>query len=1022
MNDFNDLWILPVVLLGLGVFLMSHRNEPAVDENLEMKSNSDHTQRPDGEPATQSLDQKEMIDESIEDLEKESSIETSVKKDELSDHELSDQSSIQYGVEVTDSLSVSDDEVSIEKLNELTIDEIQNETLKELPDNTNSIDSTESNDRLSEAIETGNEQSIDRVATEAGETLSMELEDEIPEIPKEEISELGCASNRDSGVEIEAAMPSVADVPAQPTTTSKLPITESTVPSSTSTLRVKVPPLGDRTTFQAARFQQAFTEALSQQGQTLTTVTPQVGYSILASMVQEQLRLLSSPDRSQAERITVQVAIDIPLDQSLESYLLNLGVLESVRQAFDELNLNLDALLTLRTSSPPQLSDWQAQFVTDALEALTTAQLPAIGYCLRQDSNTNVTLWEIQRPEHQVTVAFGGDTQLYTGRDGRLRVRWTPQDTITAIPYDALISGYAAKCTTPLRRWQIKASRTTQANLEQVDSGAIEVPKSLAVASSNEEKRLQQHFVLVACVVADVMRLHQQSGLPIDTLPKRVAIHLNGTATGLAIVELMRWLIDEFDLEWAAAWRLTQQTFSGRFQDDIEDDRWSIAVLERLLPRHLEIIYEINRRFLDELNVNGVETIERIRQLSLIDEEGDRSLRVHQLIYLGCCSVYISTLSLKPLSASVHSLVEVSDSFSEWLKAKIKPYPISINARRYLLQANSSLAALITQWIGESWITNTEYLKQLEGLVQDRQFCAEWWQVRRTLKQNLIHLIQQQADSSIPVNSLIDVQVAPIGIASRQLLNILHIITLYIRLKVNSSTDTIQHFTHRSVPRSCILVGNLDNDDAMASSILYLIRSVATTINNDPDVQGKLQVIVLEQPREPILRALYAADVIESLARADQAVMPTTPLGFALNGALTIGTLTQPNLELQQAVGGKNCFLFGMTATTASTLTSQGYVPASYYSRNADLKQAIDAIASGYFSFGDTNAFKALGNWLFTQDPGLVLADYEAYMDCQERVSQSFQDQKHWTRMSILTTARMASLLTDRVVAADRDS
>jgi glycogen phosphorylase len=1002
MNDFKVIWMLPVALLGLGVLLMSRSKKPPVDES-EVEPNPDGNQ--DHHKPEISASQDKLADESIADLGNELLMEA-------------DRSSTPLDAGTTADRKHNDSHNNSKTMSEMTNKPLSGKTSRELSEETSSeLLASQPSERLEDVEPTDL-----NVKAAADSELEVEVE---------------TGTDLTSEVEV-AAEPEVAPAVSSATLPSKM---ASKMAPKTPIL--KLPPIGDRTSFQMATFQQAFTEALSQQGQSLSAVPPQTGYTILAAMVQEQLQSLRTFDpqtdqrtdqrtseqtnqrtdqrtdqQIQAQRITVQVAIDAFLDLPLESHLVNLGILESVRQALSQLDVNLQALLALEASFQ-SLGDRFPQTIGDSLEALTTAQLPAIGYALRQDIRTDAAPWEI-KCQHKVNVPLGGYTQLYTETDGRLRVRWTPQEVITGIPYDTLISGYAANTVSPLRRWQIVSLDQDRKDLGKDLEKDLEKDseKDLrTIEPSNAENWLKQHFFLAACVVADIMRFQQQSGEPIEALPRQFAIHLHSAATGLTIVELMRWLIDEFDLEWQIAWNLTQQTCSCRLYDGTQTvgDRWSIAVLERLLPRHLEIIYEINRRFLDELKADGIENINRIRQLSLIDEDGDRTLRVQHLICLGCRTISVATLSSTQRSTQTRSLIAPSDSFSDRLKAKMRQHPTGINARRFLLQANPSLAALITQWIGESWIANPKDLKQLEELVQNRQFCAEWWQVRRTLKQNLIRLIQHQADVSINMNSLIDVQAAPIGILSRQLLNLLHIITLYIRLKVNSSTDTIQHFTHRSVPRSCFFVGQSLSHDPMAASILYLMRSVATTINNDPDVQGKLQVVVLDNYSEQTLRALYAAaDVVESLARADQSLLSMTNLAFALNGALTIGTLTPGNLELQQAVGGKNCFLFGMTATASNTLDSQGYKPSSYYSRNPDLKQAIDAIASGYFSFGDTSAFQSLGNWLFTQDSSLVLADYEAYMDCQERVSQHYQDQKNWTWMSILTTARM-ELLSDRV-------
>lgn len=756
--------------------------------------------------------------------------------------------------------------------------------------------------------------------------------------------------------------------------------------------------IADRNHFNLETFKQAFVDTLLQvQGQSLQTATIQDCYATLAAMVQQRLRQLHHPETDLTQpgvRIIGEIAPAFYIASPLESRLINLGIAQAVEQGLQQLGFNLHTLLDLETAGwgEPDLATVMGGY----LESLSTARLPAIGYGIRNKTDRATQAhWETQRTEAGVFVKFGGATQVYTGTEGRLRVRWIPQKVVQGIPFDTLIPGYGTDTVSLLRRWQ-----PASADLNQ--------PESIA---QTEEQRLKQQFFLASCAIQDVIWLHERTGAPIETLPERFALQLNDTATALAIAELMHWLVDEYGLEWQQSWTITQKTFSCTLHSlmpDVLADRWSIPVFSRLLPRHLEIIYEINRRFL--AGVSDAKDTEQIQRLSLIDESGNRSLRVDQLACLGSYAVRgVSTLHNSLLQrAGLADLVELYPGrFGNLING--------INPRHYLLQSNPHLANLLTQWLGQDWITQPQALKPLEELAENPQFCAHWWEMKRSNKQEVANAVRQQVGIAININSLFDIQAVPIAVNQRQLLNLLHVITLYGRLKVNATTDTIQHFTHRSVPRTCFFVGQVVDADPIALSIAQLMQAVATTINNDADVQGKLQVIVLEHDRLPWVRQLYgAADLVEHLPLAAQVVPSLAPYPFALNGAMTLGSFDHSNLELQVDV--KHGFLFGMNAAEVSQLQAKGYDPSLYYSTDPDLQQAISPIASGYFSFGDTHAFKHLGNWLLTQDPSLVLAEYQAYLDCQERVSQTYQDQKNWTRLSILTTARMSKFSSDRTI------
>jgi starch phosphorylase len=786
-----------------------------------------------------------------------------------------------------------------------------------------------------------------------------------------------------------------------------------TLPVTTSSRVIpKIIPIDDpRVGFNLAAFKQAFVDNLQHvQGKTLQTATLQECYRVLACMVRDRLRQFSPPEGfPPSSRIVVALAIELTPASYLETSLVNLGIVDQVHQALQDLGRDLNQVLAQEQSLELNaISPGEA--VEEYLEALATARNPAIGYGIyysynalnSSDDGLSCHPGSIEELDAIVTVKLGGHTETYIDEQRVCRVRWIPQDTIVGTPYDMLIPGYKTDSVSKLRLWKADALDDCQQ------------PYTLHQERHNEELYIKQWYFLVSCAVQDIIQLHLKSGSAIETLHDRFALHIHDVLPALAIAELMYWLVDRYELPWEQAWLMTQTmtscTVPHRLLDE-PDTRWSVKILSQLLPRHLEIIYEINRRFLDEVQTRYPNDQPRIRRMSLIDETGDRFLRTAHLICVGSHAI-----SGGPLHHA-QSLQRLLPDFSEIYPGQFIKATHGVSLRRWLMHCNPRLASIITQWLGDDWVVNPQTPNQLEQLVTNLQFCSNWWQVRQENKQEVANVLHQQMGIDVNLNSLFDVQVTPIQTNQRHLLNLLHAITLYIRLKANASTDTILRFAHRSVPRTCIYVGQTAPNDAIAQSINDLMQAVAITVNSDPEVQGRLQIVVLANVSAQLIRHLYAAaDLSEYLPLVDQTALNIINWRVALNGAVTIGTFDSANIELQQAVGAKNCFLFGMHAAEVNHLY-RTYEPLQYYTADSELQQAINLIASGYFSFGDTDRFKALGNWLLTQDPTLILANYPSYMDCQARVSQSYQDQKNWTRMSILTAARMSKFSSDRTIS-----
>lgn len=854
------------------------------------------------------------------------------------------------------------------------------------------------------------------------------------------------ATSEEAPPEIAALEPSPSDseIPTPTPEPMPTPETETTVnatidsafdptdlepsPMETSTpSRPAVVSMGNpHTSLSVEAFKQAFTENLNQVlGKTLQTASLADQYRVLALMVQDWL-LQTQPEAklATAPRIIGQVASQFRIGPALETHLLNLGMVEPIYQGLQELGLRLAPLYDQEPESPQNLEQDLGEWVSGCLDALTTANLPTIGYGICYDSSTSESTnrdqedessesavvanpWIVERPEIQYEVKFGGYTDAYMDQQGRYQKRWIAQETIQGIACDTLISGFDASAVNILRRWK---------------GAAPEVNALLCASPSphqNEELRLKRCVLLVSCTVQDMIRLHLETGATLETLPERWAVQLNDAAAVLAIVELMHRLVDQYRLDWDQAWEITQRTFACTFYDVMPSvSGWTISLLGRLVPRHLEIIYEINRRLLEFARRQGSVTEAKIPELSLIEEVGDqyfrqRYLRIGHLAYVGShCVDGINSFHAQTIQRILPNLNELYPN-------RLQHDGNGITPRRFLLQTNPRLTNLITEAIGDEWMTDPAQLGQLEPLVNNTEFCGNWWQVKRENKQSLADRIQQMTGIAVNLNSLFEVQAMPIGEEQRQLLNLLHGITLYARIKINASTDTIQRFAHRSVPRTIIFAGLPQPHSKFAASIGQLIQAVADTVNGDADMQGRLQVVYLTDNRFQLARRLYAAaDLADYIPLAGQPALSTLPLRFALNGGIILGTPNTTIAELRQTVGAKNLFLFGMTATEVSNL--KAYAPMQHYSANSELQQVVKLIASGHFSYGDNSTFQALGNWLLTEDPQLVLAEYPAYINTQERISQAYQDQKNWTWMSILSTAQMGNLSSDQVIARYR--
>jgi glycogen phosphorylase len=486
-----------------------------------------------------------------------------------------------------------------------------------------------------------------------------------------------------------------------------------------------------------------------------------------------------------------------------------------------------------------------------------------------------------------------------------------------------------------------------------------------------------------------------------------VAIQLNDTHPAIGVAELMRLLLDEHQLEWEQAWDITRRTFAYTNHTLLSEalERWPIGLFGRLLPRHLEIIYGINHSFLTEIQSRYPGDAGKLTRMSLIEEGEEKQIRMAHLACVGSHTVNgVAALHTELIQK------ELMRDFYELWPHKFQNKTNGITPRRWLMISNPPLSNLITEKIGRNWLKNLDELRQLEAYVEDSSFRDRWRQIKLNRKEQMADYLLRNNGIEIDVNSMFDVQIKRIHEYKRQILNALHVITLYNRIKANPGMDV--------VPRTIIFGGKAAPGYFMAKMAIKLINSIADVVNNDPDVAGRVKVVFLANYSVSSGQFAYpAADLSEQISTAGKEASGTGNMKFALNGALTIGTLDGANVEIREEVGEENFFLFGLTAQEVMDLKSKGYKPMEYYNSNLELKRVIDQLASGFFSPKEPGLFMCIVDDLLNQDQYMLMADYQSYIDCQERVSHAFRDQDNWTRMSILNVARMGKFSSDRTIA-----
>ncbi len=734
-------------------------------------------------------------------------------------------------------------------------------------------------------------------------------------------------------------------------------------------------------------------------------------------------------------RSVCYLSAEFLMGPQLGNNLVNLGIYDQVREAMQQLGLDLDELLE-QEEEPGLGNGGLGRLAACFLDSLATLQIPAIGYGIRYEFGifdqairdgwqvefTDKWLrlgnpWEIARPEIIFDVKLGGRTETYN-EGGRNRVRWIPDRVVKGMAYDTPVLGYGGNTVNLLRLWKAEAAESFdfqafntgdyfRAVMEKVVSENItKVLYPNDESLQGKELRLQQQYFFASCALQDMIRMYLQRTSSMDQLPERWVVQLNDTHPAIAVAELMRLLIDEHNLPWEQAWQITQQTMGYTNHTLLPEalERWPLPLFGSLLPRHLEIIYEINQRFLDKVRLRFPGDEARVARMSLIDEQGPRFVRMANLAVVGSHSVNgVAKLHTDLLKSGVLR------DFVEFSPEKFTNVTNGVTPRRFLLLSNPGLAKLITRRIGNQWVKNLEELRKLEEAVEDPSFRREWREIKLQNKHDLAALILRLTGLIINPDTLFDIQAKRIHEYKRQHLNLLHIVTLYNRLRQAPDIDLS--------PRTFIFCGKAAPGYAMAKLMIKLITSVAETINQDPLINGRLRVIFLPNFNVKNAQRVYpAADLSEQISTAGMEASGTGNMKFALNGALTIGTLDGANIEIRNEVGRENFFLFGLTAAEVDEVKSRGYRARDYYEADPQLKETLDLINSGYFSPQNPGLFHPLVNALLDHDEFMLLADYRSYIDCQERVSLAYKDRENWTRMSILNVARIGYFSSDRSI------
>jgi starch phosphorylase len=779
-----------------------------------------------------------------------------------------------------------------------------------------------------------------------------------------------------------------------------------------------------------------------QRGTTIESASAHDAYHTLAVTVRD--RLVDRYARTAAAhyeanpRFVYYLSAEYLLGRQLPQNLLYTDTEKWLRPILADAGLSLEEVERLDVE-PGLGNGGLGRLAACLLDSLATLDIPAVGYGIRYEFGIFKQVfrdgaqverpddwtfygnpWEFPAPDDRQVVGFYGRTEPAADDPSGMRRCWTPGETVGGEPSHMLVPGYGTQTVNIIRLWHARAGRESF-NLARFGAGqygeAVEdivrsenISKVLYPDDSTElgrELRLKQQHFLVSCSLHDIIRRFRLRNRDWDAFADKVVIQLNDTHPVMAVAELMRLLVDEHGVEWHRAWSITRRTFAYTCHTLLPEalETWPVTLVQRLLPRHMEIIYMINHFFLEEVGARYPGDTDKLRRLSIIQEEPERRVRMAHLAVVGSSAVNgVAELHSKLLAATT------LHDFAELWPDRFRNVTNGVTLRRFLRLANPRLSALISAQLGgDGWLTAPEQLARLAPWADDPVLLERWRAVKRLNKRDLAAYTAESTGVVIDPDALCDVMVKRFHEYKRQLLKILHVVTLFNRIKNSPGADM--------VPRSVIFSGKAAPGYHAMKQLIKLVNAVADTVNTDPDVSRHLKVAFL--PDYNVSRAeliIPAADLSEQISLAGKEASGTGNMKLALNGAITIGTLDGANIEIRDRVGADNFFLFGLDATQAATVRQQGYAPRSFYEQDDELRAAVDAIASGVFSRGDRDAFAAVVDTVLGRDEYLALADYRSYVDCQDTVADTWLDTDRWTRMSVLNTAHCGFFSSDRTV------
>ena len=732
------------------------------------------------------------------------------------------------------------------------------------------------------------------------------------------------------------------------------------------------------------------------------------------------------------------LSMEYLMGRTLSNAMLNLGVNDVVTEAMYDLGIQIEELISAEMDAGLG-NGGLGRLAACFIDSCATLQLPVIGYGLRYEYGMftqsivngeqvekpdhwlrHGNVWEIERLEYSHRIKFGGHTEVQTNEEGKQRVCWIETSDVLAVPFDTPVPGYKNGTVNTLRLW--KAVATEEFNLDEFNSGDYAEAVAGKIAAENitmvlypndanengKELRLQQQYFLASASLQDVLAhwvaLH---GEDFSQFSEKNCFQLNDTHPSIAVPELMRLLMDIHGLSWQDAWSVTSGTMAYTNHTLLPEalERWPVELMQRMLPRLMEIIFEINAHFLAQVSAHWPGESDRMRRMSIIEESDQQQVRMAYLAIVGSFSVNgVAELHSELLKRGLFS-----DFYALWPN-KFNNKTNGVTPRRWLAASNPELSALITQTIGDGWVTDLSQLKKLEPYAEEPSFRQQWYQIKQAAKQRLIDYKKQYYDIDLNVGALFDVQVKRIHEYKRQLLNVLHVIHLYNRIKKGD--------THDWVPRCVLIGGKAAPGYRMAKKIIKLINNVANVVNSDPDIQGKLNLLFLPDYRVSAMEKICpAADLSEQISTAGKEASGTGNMKLMMNGAITIGTLDGANIEICEAVGDSNFFLFGLTEAQIEA-ERHHYDPTAIIQQDEDLQQVMKLLECGHFNQFEPGIFDDLINSIKSaHDPWMTIADFRSYVDAQKRVEEAYRDRDRWTRMSIINCANSGKFSTDRTIS-----